>query len=324
MDPVRRQQSQIDTLLLNIEKNYRNPERMRNFIIFFHEKSGTSALVRLLDKFESISIIHQKNYTGFEPFDTHQCGRMTLKNLTRCLDIIFGPEPINTEQLNRIYTATAKRPLDEPSSTGVVGFKMRFTPPNSYPLLIQRLPARNKFAKQFFRKLFFQSFKRTMFKTLKRHNVVVLMAVRQDVLRLGLSKYHGDGTGEPGHLQFKLARGEIAETDIARIQVDCERLDDIISKCEMLHAEDRRLTEELSQAGIQVHPILYEEFVTDKRSYLERLFRVLELDITSDEISQVLGQEEYFKKVHSDDISEFVENHEEVMNRFADRFVSWQ
>ena len=82
--------------------------------------------------------------------------------------------------------------------------------------------------------------------------------------------------------------------------------------------------EEFKQAGIQSYPIFYEDFVTDKRDYLERLFKILELDITNDEISQVLGQEEYIKKVHSDDISEFVENHEEVTNRFADRYVSWQ
>ena len=163
-----------------------------------------------------------------------------------------------------------------------------------------------------------------MFDTLERHNVIVLMAVRQDVLRLGLSKYHGDGTGEPGHLQFKLARGVIARNEIGKIQVDCERLEEIISKCETLHEENRLLMEEFKQAGNQIHPILYEDFVTDKRSYLERLFRILELDITSDEISHVLGQEEYYKKVHSDDISEFVENHEEVTSRFADRFVSWR
>ena len=109
-----------------------------------------------------------------------------------------------------------------------------------------------------------------------------------------------------------------------KIQVDCERLEEIISECETLHQEDSRLMEEFKQAGGQGYPILYEEIVTDKRSYLDRLFRILELDITSDEISRVLDQEEYFTKVHSDDISKFVINHEEVSNRFADRFISWR
>ena len=297
---------------------------MRNFIILFHEKTGTSPLVRLLDKFDLISMLHQVNYTGFEPLDRHRCGRMKLGNLEKCLDIIFEPGPKDFEQLNRIYTATAKRPLDMIDPRGVVGFKMRFTPPNPYPLHIDRLPLWNKLSERLFRKSYFKSFKGMMFDTLKRHDVVVLMAIRQDVLRLGLSVYHGDGTGKPGHLQFKVARGTIASDDIGQIQVDCERLEEIISRCEKMHQEDRRLMEEFEQAEIGVHPVLYEEYVTDKRSYLERLFRILELDITDDEISHVLGQEEYFTKVHSDDISTFVKNHEEVSSRFADRFVSWR
>jgi len=313
-----------DSVLVVIDEKNRDQQSMRSFIIFFHEKTGTSPLVRLLDKFESISIVHQKNYTGFEPFDRHQCGRMSLTNLEKCLVIIFKQELIDAEQLNRLYTATAKRPLDVIGEKGVVGFKMRFTPPNPYPLHVEGLAVWNKLAERLFRERYMQSFKRTMFNMLRRHGVVVLMAVRQDILRLGLSKYHGDGTGQPGHLQFKLARGVIAREEIKKIHVDCERLGQIISECEAMHEGDRLLMDEFKQAGNQVYPILYEEFLADKRSYLERLFRILELDITSDEISNVLDQEEYFKKVHSDDISEFVENHEEVTRRFAGRYVSWR
>lgn len=163
-----------------------------------------------------------------------------------------------------------------------------------------------------------------MFETLRKNNVTVLIAVRQDVLRLALSKYHGDGTGKPGHLQFKLARGVISKNDIGRITVDCARLGRIIAKCESQHTEQRLLLEDFKRAGIEAHPILYEEFLTDKRSYLERLFEILELNISSDEITHVLSQDEYLKKVHSEDISEFVENHEEVLSNFSDRFVSWR
>ena len=91
-----------------------------------------------------------------------------------------------------------------------------------------------------------------------------------------------------------------------------------------MHEENRRLMEEFLEAGIRCHPVLYEDFVADKRSYLKELFGVLELEITNDEISQILDQKEYLEKVHSDDISEFVENHEEVMDRFSNRFVSWR
>ena len=163
-----------------------------------------------------------------------------------------------------------------------------------------------------------------MISTLRQHGVIVLLAVRQDVLRLALSKYHGDGTGKPGHLQFKLARGEISRDEIGKINIDSERLETIIAACESLHEENRRLMADLRHAGIQAYPVLYEDFLTDKRCYLERLFKLLELEVSSDEISRVLSEEPFFKKVHSDDISEFVENHEEIMSRFGDRFISWQ
>lgn len=210
------------------------------------------------------------------------------------------------------------------SEKGVVGFKMRFSPPRPYPFHIDRFPVWNRLSDRLFRKHYMRSFRNSMFDILKRHNVVVLLAVRQDVLRLALSIYHGDGTGKPGHLQFKLARGVIDREAIGKINVDCERLETIISKCEAMHAEKRLLMEELAQAGIQTHPILYEEFVVSKRDYLMNLFEILELEISSDEVSRVLSQEEYLKKVHSDDISEFVENHEEVLNTFSGRFVSWR
>ena len=71
---------------------------MRNFIILFHEKTGTSALVRLLDKFDEITILGQKKNRGLEPFDRHNCGPMTLNDLQRCLDIVFRQGPKDNEE----------------------------------------------------------------------------------------------------------------------------------------------------------------------------------------------------------------------------------
>jgi hypothetical protein len=97
---------------------------MQNFIIFFGGKEGTSPLVRLLNNFEQISIIHQVNNKGWEPFDRHNCGHMSIRNLKRCLDIVFNKASTDFEQLNQIYIRTAKRPLEEISRNGVIGFKM--------------------------------------------------------------------------------------------------------------------------------------------------------------------------------------------------------
>ena len=67
-------------------------------------------------------------------------------------------------------------------------------------------------------------YRQVLFRLFARFRVVVVLLVRQDLLRWALSVYHGDGTGKPGALQFKLASGAIKREDIKPIEVDCERL----------------------------------------------------------------------------------------------------
>ena len=295
---------------------------MRKFIILFEEKEGTSPLVRLLNNFERVSIIHQVNNSGWEPFDRHNCGPMSLRNLERCLEIIFDKSSIDFKRLNRIYTKTSRRPLEVISGeVGAVGFKMRFTPPIGF--LYMSVFSRWNRLSRILAIYNNRSFKHMMINVLKRNNVVVFLAVRQDVLRWGLSKYHGDGTGKAGHLQFKLASGEISRDEIGKIHVDFTRLEKIITKCEESHARKRRLAEELKLAGIQTHPLLYENFLTDKQQYFSQILSYLELDVSQGEIDAALERGAHFEKVHSDNISDFVENYEEVQEKFGDRFVSW-
>lgn len=296
---------------------------MRNFIIFFTEKEGTSPLVRLLDHFESISVIHQANNKGWEPFNRHNCGPMPLRDLEKCLDMIFDNASIDSEQLNQIYTKTAKLPLEEtPAGDVSVGFKMRFVPPaKSFPLLAaisRRVGLSHALAKHDARK-----FRNMMFDVLKKHEVVVFLAVRQDILRWALSKYHGSGSGKAGHLQFELAAGRISKDEIGKINIDCNRLEQFIDSCAEIHRDKRRLMKELKSAGIQTYPVLYEDFLADKHNYFDNVLKCLELENATEEIDTALQKGAHFEKVHSDDISTFVENHEEVLQRFGDRFISW-
>jgi len=101
----------------------------------------------------------------------------------------------------QIYTRTGKRRLGEISRNGVVGFKMRFTPP-TYMGAFSRWNRLSRIVAKYHT----QSFRRMMINLLQSHNIVAFLAVRQDVLKWGLSKYHGDGTGKPGHLQFRFCR----------------------------------------------------------------------------------------------------------------------
>jgi len=302
---------------------------MSKFIIFFEEKEGTSALLRLLDNFKDVSIVHlvpgdERAPDGWEPFDKHQGGRMSLRVLKRCLNLVLSESAIDFERLNKIYTKKAIRPL-EPIDPRVaaIGFKMRYHPPSRprYASMFRRVSPR------IFRALVrrhYRAFERMIIDVLQRNDVVVFIAVRQDVFRWGLSKYHGDGTGKKGHLQFKLASGEIDKGDIGKISVDTDRLERIIAKCEEAHTLKRRLLEKLAAAGIRAYPLLYEDFLENKPRFFAETLAHLGMQVSPEEIESALGQGAVFKKVHSDDISSFVENHEEVKRKFADRFVSWR
>lgn len=281
---------------------------MRNFIILFQEKEGTSPLVRLLNNFKHISIIHQINNTGFEPFNFHQCGPMRLTDLKYCIETIYNEDEDFEEKLNKVYTKTAKHPLESFSKNTSVGFKMRFKPPVKNPVkfLYKYLP-----------------FQKMMMEVLKKNNVVVFLAVRQDIFRWSLSKYHGDGTGKKGHIQFKLASGKVNKEDINKIHVNPFKFKRILKTCEYLHAQKRALMKKLQKNGIEVYPLLYEDFLADKYSLLEWMNNVLETPASHEEINAVIQQGEYFQKVHSNDISEFVTNHEQIIRKFGDRFIPW-
>ncbi len=282
---------------------------MRNFIVLFQEKEGTSPLIRLLDNFEHISIIHQVGNRGYEPFNYHQCGAMRLPDLRYCLDTIYNREENIQTKLNKVYTKTGKNPLEFFNKNSSVGFKMRFKPP----------------VKNFIQVLWkYRPFEKMMIDVLKKHNVIVFLAVRQDIFRWALSKYHGDGTGKKGHIQFKIASGKLSKDEIKRIYVKPGKFNRILRFCEYFHVRKRALMKKLQRNGVEVHPILYEDFLADKYSVLERIIKILGDPASPNEISSVIEQGQDFQKVHSNDISEFVVNHEEIMGKFGSRFISWK
>jgi len=290
---------------------------MDNFVILFEEKEGTSPVVRLLNNFAAVSIVHQVQ-EGWEPFNAHNAGALSDADLGRCLDIVWGPQPIDQERLNSVYTPTATAPLADIVDGSAVGFKMRFqsTQRPARNIASVFVPSRVKSAAK-------RQYREMMFTRLMSNDVVVFMAVRQDVFRWALSKYHGDGTGKRGHLQFKLASGEITRDDIAGITVDCEQFEALVSDCEQRHERKRALLEDLSAAGIRTGVLRYEDFLADKQTYFEELLGTIGCPNSREQIESALLAGTELQKVHSDDISEFVTNHEEVNDRFSHRFVEW-
>ena len=284
---------------------------MKNFIILFKEKEGTTAQIDILKNIPQLSIVLRADGDR-EPFDQHACGYMPASTVDECLDLIYGSDEIDMQRLNRLYTQTADQALAPIERKDAVGFKMRFAPPMRRSAMTSTR-----------RKILRFAYKRRITKNLARNNVIVFMAVRQDLLRWGLSKYHGDGSGQPGHLQFKLESGEITQQDLNKIFVDCDRLAGIIKDCEKKYAQKRKLADRFAKHGLQVHPLRYENFLNDPKAHIMGLCDVLDVGVTEEQVQQALDIGTKMKKVHSNDIADFVINHEEVLERFGDRYAAW-
>jgi hypothetical protein len=272
---------------------------MRDFVMFFDEKEGTTPIVRLLNNFPQVEVI--RTWGEWEPFDGHACGPMPLGSLRECIDLVFSRAPL--AEINRIYERTGKRSVSEFRSDVSIGFKMRFRPPLESESV--------------------DRFSAMMIELLKRHDVLVFLAVRQDLLRWALSKYHGDGTGRPGHIQFRLASGKLPREEIPRITVDPEELERTIERCQAIHAEKRQLASELQGAGIDVVAARYEDFLADAGGFLSELLAHLGHQVSESEVRDALAHGSRIERVHGDDLSEFFVNARELESRFGDRFEAW-
>jgi hypothetical protein len=167
------------------------------------------------------------------------------------------------------------------------------------------------------------AFRRYSIKRFQTNDVVVFLTVRQDIFRWALSRYHGDGTGQSGHLQFQLARGKIDRSQIPKIHVDLHALRRLLVDCERLIMLKRRLLARLNRNGVTAWPMLYESFCDDKRAFFAEVLSRLDLPSTEQDISDALNRGTSFQKVHSHDIREFVVNADDVLEEFGERYIGW-
>src|SRR5690606_32592926 len=144
-------------------------------------------------------------------------------------------------ELQKIYSATARWPLRPFDKSKSVGSKMRFRP--------QR-------ASEPMRRLFRRPCPHLAVNRLRGPDAVAFVTIREDVLRWALSKYHGDGTGRPGHLQFRLARRKIRRSRIPKIHVDLNEFRQLLQTCEETVARKWELIERLNARGVTAWPML--------------------------------------------------------------------
>lgn len=265
---------------------------MKNFIIFNSEKEGSCALVQTLNNFNDVTIISD----FIEPFDRHMfvkneygAGKdISKKDFLHCLSLIFDSSPNYLEELNTIYTRYNKHFTFSFSKEKSRGFKMRVR----------------------------EQWNDDLFAILKKYKVTAFVLIRQDLLRWALSKYHGDGTGQKGHLQFS----NVHIKDLPKLKVNWSSLKKKIKKCERRIADKEKLIQNLRSAGVEAFPLYYEDFCYNKAAYFKKLLHTLELELSDDEVRQALMQNCNYSKVHPDDISTFVDNHQEIIKKF-DRYL---
>jgi hypothetical protein len=263
---------------------------MKNFIIFNSEKEGSCALVQTLRRFNEITII--SDY--IEPFDRHMfiknphaSGKdISKEDFLKCLSLIYNSSENYLEELNRTYGHYNNQCRFLFSKDTCHGFKMRLR----------------------------KDWKPQLFSLLKAHEVTAFVLIRQDVLRWALSHYHGDGTGKKGHLQFN----RVTISALPKIKVSWRQLRKKIARCQRRIEDKKRLLQELRDAGVEAFPLYYEDFCNRKSDYLKNLFNKLDLTVTDRAIQQVITADCHVNKVHPDEISEFVQNHEHITKKFED------
>ena len=248
---------------------------------------------------------------------------MQNANIAKCFDSIFGSQTIDMERLNQVYLKTAKKPLQDIPKTDAVGFKMRFRQPHGGLLGSVKFSNWHHLTRSITNNYLNNNYKKMMVGLFKQHNITVFFAVRQDMLRWGLSKYHGSGDGKKGHLQFDLASGKIRTEDIGSVTVDVGKFKKIIEHCHYVHREKKALYDEFRAQNIPCAVLRYENFLDDKTQYFKEFYRQLNIEKTEEQINKSIADGTTLKKVHGNDISSFVINHEEIQEKFGDEFFAW-
>lgn len=127
----------------------------------------------------------------------------------------------------------------------------------------------------------------------------IFVLMRKNILKHGISKC------ESNQLQFKLINNEL-DSD-RKINIDLGLLDKNILECRAKLEFKESLIDKYN-----FYPIYYEDFLYNKSSFFKSLINIIDPTIPDFFIDQISNQESYFKKVHSDNLKDFVLNYEEL------------
>lgn len=251
---------------------------MRNFVIFFAANTGSSAIISHLKQMKD-----KLDIVGFEPFDNcHMKQALVGKDLTRMFELLYNKNLDNTSahaELNKLYKLYNDKPIELFNNKKALGFKMRYRDWD------------------------------TIEAPIKNNNVVVFILIRQNVFKWALSWYDSSAT------QFKLIKGEVEKDP--KITVDVEKFRSILKGCCQGLNERYKLIEELKKRGVTVVPIYYEEYCENKVAFFRKFFDSIDMKLTEGELLEFANRPNFFKKVHGDNLKQYVVNYEELKKEFG-------
>lgn len=215
----------------------------------------------------------------FEPFDNHHLSKpISEQDLNEMFNIIYNnkQDDVDKKILGNIYSKYSDKIITDYDKNHVRGFKMR-------PKVID------------------------IRDTLKNNQVVVFVLIRKNKLKWAVSKL------ERNTLQFDLVKGNIKENP--KLTVNFDILSENIDKCTTIINKKYKLINEYKNYGIDAHPIYYEDFCNDKQNFFKNMFDMLKVNIDDSEIDHVLTNKKcFFKKVHSDVLSDFITNYDQFLD----------
>ena len=294
---------------------------MRDFVLYFEEKEGTTAIMRWANRLSNVRVLHYADDRCWEPLESFMLGENVRREEIQSLMQAIYVRPRNMEELRRRYAMKVPdRELVTLPDNCSIGLKMRWTPPRVFysGLPIFDLPV-NRICKEYRHRRYYDS----MVQTLSDAGVAPMLAVRQNVFKWALSKYHGDGTGKKGHLQFKLASGELTRHDIPKIKVNLSRFGRLLDQCRRKHDAKRQFVEQMAKDGLEVFPLLYEDFLEDKVQFFEGFLDRIDNPMDLVDLKRSLEGDIVLKRVHKGSLSDYVENHEELHRAYGNAFESW-
>lgn len=141
-----------------------------------------------------------------------------------------------------------------------------------------------------------------MVSVLKKHGITVFILLRRDKLKHTLSSM------DP---QLQFVGGTISSKRIYNTEIFKEKYKEILT----INKLKETAYTQLSTEGINVEKIYYEDMLVDKTAFIKNILTRASVHFNDFDGNTVLSTC-VFKKVHPDDVREFVQNYDDIMQAY--------